>query len=147
MQGNTLDCKWQQTDENTALYKCNLCSRAFITNHGRNIHLSSCRKKFSLEDLTTRPQNSQQDQDQMNVNITAGSKITSSSIQPKLWGDHTLKMISITRSMWYTRKSLSGDGIYSNFLVREKKLSQKLQSRSNFGTKMWTSTKTLHWKC
>ena len=89
MQRNTLDRKWQQTDENAALYKCNLCPRAFITNHGRNIHLSSCRKKFSQEDLTTRLQNSQQEQVQANVNNTAGSQIISSSIEPKLWGDHT----------------------------------------------------------
>ena len=77
------------TDENAALYKCNLCPRDFNTNHGRNIHLSSCRKKFSQEDLTTRLQNSQQEQVQANVNNTAGSQITSSSIEPKLWGDHT----------------------------------------------------------
>ena len=60
-----------------------------ITNHGRNIHLSSCRKKSSQEDLTTRLQNSQQEQVHANVNNTAGSQTTSSSIQPKLWGDHT----------------------------------------------------------
>ena len=37
------------------------------------------------------------------------------------YGEITLKMISITRLMWYLRKSLSGDGIYSNFQVAGKK--------------------------
>ena len=54
-----------------------------------SISVLSCRKKFSQEDLTTWLQNSQQEQVQANVNNTAGSQITSSSIESKLWGDHT----------------------------------------------------------
>ena len=76
-----------QIRQTVASFQYSLCLRTFCTNHGKNIHLSSCRKRFSPAESTTQVQSVQQDQTQVNVNIAAGSQ--PASTQTKIWGDYT----------------------------------------------------------
>lgn len=70
----------------SASYQCNLCLRIFSTNHSKNIHLSTCRKRVSSLQ-PAQPQLAQQVQAQVgvNVNITAEWQLTSL----RIWGNHT----------------------------------------------------------
>ena len=76
-----------QTQQIPASFQCNLCLRSFSTNHGKNVHLSSYRKRSLLVESTSRVQPIQQDLAQVNVNITARSQPT--SIKPETWGVFT----------------------------------------------------------
>ena len=40
----------------SVLFKCELCNKEFTTDHGRSIHLSSCRKKHSVANLVAAEQ-------------------------------------------------------------------------------------------
>ena len=51
-----------------AAYQCNLCSRSFPTNHGKNVHMGTCRKRF-LNPLSTQSLPAQEMQDHVGVNV------------------------------------------------------------------------------
>ena len=46
MQQETLDNQSNQNGRSIHSIECNICSQTFSTSHGRNIHLSSCRKRY-----------------------------------------------------------------------------------------------------
>ena len=87
MQQDRYDRAQTQTRQIPASFKCKLCLRNFSTNHGKNIHLSSCRKRFSSAELNAGVQTVQQDEVQANVNITIRSQSTPTQL--KIWGDYT----------------------------------------------------------
>ena len=51
-----------QTRQIPVSFQCNLCLRIFSANHGKNIHLNSCRKRSSPAESTARVRSFQHDQ-------------------------------------------------------------------------------------
>jgi hypothetical protein len=71
-----------------ASFKCNLCSRTFSTNHGKNIHLSACRKKLGSSQPVQQPSGQQisaQSEPNNNNNVQVQSSL------PNVWGQDLTK--------------------------------------------------------
>ena len=77
--------QYEQEQLQTSAYQCNLCLRNFSTNHGKNIHLGTCRKRFpGLQPTQSQPAKQIRDQVSVNVNTDAEMQPTSSP-SPKVW--------------------------------------------------------------
>lgn len=71
-----------------ASFQCNLCTRTFSTNHGKNIHLSACRKRFGSSQPVQQLSDQQiQTQSESNINNSANDQ----SLLPTIWGHLTIK--------------------------------------------------------
>ena len=99
MQQESLDNQCNQTGHSmqSTSFECNICSRTFSTSHGRNIHLSSCRKRnlYNTQSI-----------------LQETSNIESTPIQPKIWGDYNKEDIyktavdNIYEKIVYWRRNL-----------------------------------------
>ena len=76
----------QDQVETLAAYQCNLCSRRFPTNHGKNVHMGTCRKRFlDTHSIQSIPAQETQDHVAINVNKTAENHPTSHPSR-SIWG-------------------------------------------------------------
>ena len=96
-----------QHRDNVFGFKCDLCIKSFSTEHGRSIHLHSCRKKHSQLDLTSSINNPIIIQDHEQITIPKNDINTRLSI----WGHHTKEdleqiMSAIYDEIVFWRKNL-----------------------------------------
>jgi hypothetical protein len=79
----------------------------------KNIHLCTCRKRFSgLQPTQSQP--AQQIRDQVNVNFNTDAEMEpTSSPSPKVWGTHTKQDVHVIIDAIYDEILYFGEGIYS----------------------------------
>lgn len=82
------ECTSTQT-QMPACFQCDLCPRTFATNHGKNIHLSTCRKRLgsSQPNPSTTGQQTQSNGNDLNNN--AFSFMQCSQPETQIWGSLT----------------------------------------------------------
>ena len=91
-----------QTRQIPVSFQCNLCLRIFSANHGKNIHLNSCRKRSSPAESTARVRSFQHIKLKWMSVSQQGANHHQHNVK---YGETILKMISAIKSMRYMNKS------------------------------------------